>query len=1160
MTFAQRTWIIALLCWTALHAHAGARFERLAPDQSGARQAVHDILQDRQGFLWIATDDGLKKYDGYRFIAYRHEPFDAHSISSDEARFIAEDGEGSLWIIAGGALNRFDRETERFHRYSGDGETAPMNPFVIFCDRSGVIWVGDSRDGLFRYRRDTDRFDRFANDPDDEHSLSDNQVTALFLSSVGELWAATRGGGLNRYNAYAGNFDRFLENPDLGFDLGFHHIPRNLNNSPIIEDEWGHLWIVTYGGGLIRFDANNETFVQYLHDPNDANSIGGNIVFAAFRDSRGLIWLATGDGGVDRFDPKIERFRRFRADPRDPNGLPATALIGVSIAEDVHGNVWFGAKDLGLAMFERGPERFRRFSHSPREPDSISGNQVATMTVDLAENLWIGTANGLNKYSPHKQKFNVTNHSAFFAMDGRPLAIGAICEDGEGDLWIGVRGQGLIRYDPRAGLALAKHRADPDDPARLSSDYINAIAVDRDGAIWAGSRNGLHRFDPGQGSFRRYARDFRRNDSLRSNDIRSLFIDEDGVLWVGSARGGLHRYRPESASFEVFAFERSGEEAYGPNAILGMADGDNGRLWAAHEGGGLHRLDKASGRVRTYRHDLSRPSSLSHDSVSSVLRDSQGRIWAAALGGGLNLHQPETDDFRCFTQNSHGLPSNAIYQMAEDADGRIWLSLNNGLAQFDPVDETVKSYDAGDGLLGNSPAGNALSMGRRNRIYFGGIGGFNDFNPLQLPHNPHPPPVAVTGFKKLDQTMAREIAAGETIPISYRDNYFSIEFAALDFTYPAKNRYAYKLEGFDREWIYKQVRTAEYTNLDDGAYVFRVKAANNDGIWNEAGFSFTVDIAPPFWRTWWFYALEAIAVALLLALAFVYQLRRLQRQKRKELERAEWGRKLQELEYARELQLSMLPNRDYESEILDIFGEMRTATEVGGDYFDYFKLDEDRLCLAIGDATGHGLAAGLVVGMTKLGSALWTRSSHSGLARMLQDLNTALKQTLPRKNVGMGLGAAVIDTRRMQVELAFAGMPYPYHYRAADRRLKPLVMKGPPLGFLSRIHVQSCRVDLAPGDCLVFLSDGIPERFNDQNQLWGSRALEASLAPACRDSRSAERIAKSLLAACDQFANGRDHEDDMTVLALRVKQRAAVGGEPAKKDGPGRLETDAAGV
>jgi len=1135
-------WITAIgwLAWaTASSAWGGVRFERMAERMGAA--AVNHIMQDRLGFLWLATAEGLKKYDGRRLTVYRHEPFDSASLSSNDVRLAVEDRSGYLWLVAGGALNRFDRQTERALRFDAakmDAAAVPPDPLIVFCDRSGSVWVGDGSKGLYRYRPESGDFERFSHNPENGQSLSDNQITAIFQTSSGELWIATLGGGLNRYNPYLNAFDRFLEDDGLGFDLGYHNIPRNPNNPPIVEDDFDQLWIATYGGGLVRFNPNDETFVQYLHDPDDPQSLGSNIVYAIFRDSRGLIWLATADGGVDRFDPEIERFQRFRSKPGAFSGFPTDARSIAAIAEDANGNLWFGGRNFGAAMFERGPERFLRFTHEPGDPHSLSADSVNALFVDRADNLWVGAMRGADKYSPYKQKFRLEESPAFLAPDGQPHPIAALVQDADGDLWVGSQGGGLVRYDLRSGLALRQYRHDLDDPGSLSNDYVNALLADDDGVLWAGTRNGLNRLEPGATAFQRFFRDYRNPDTLRSNDIRALYLDEDGRVWVGSERGGLHRFEPETQRFLAFVFERSQAASYGPSAICGMADGRDGQLWVAHEGGGLHRVDKETGEARHFVHDIHDPASISHDRVSCVWRDSEGRVWVGALGGGLNLFQPQTGGFRHFTRKSHGLADNDIYDLAEDAEGRLWLSLNNGLAVFEPASETFENFDSGDGLLSNAPQANALHRGARGDLFFGGLGGFNFFDPLQLPRNPHPPPVAVTELQRMGQTIYRDLANDVVVPLSYRDAYFSISFAALDFTYPAKNRFAYKLEGFDRDWIYKDEGKAEYTNLGGGVYRFRVKAANSDGVWNEAGLAFTVDIAPPFWLTWWFITIVILAGGFGIAWAFVQQRQRLQSQKRDELARAALNRKLQELEYARELQLSMLPQRNFESESLDVHGLMRTAEEVGGDFYDFFALDEDRFCVIIGDATGHGLAAGLVVGMTKMGSSVWAQSGRLGLADMLKEMNKALKSSLRQKNMGMGMGAAIIDTRTLQVELAFTGMPYPYHFRARDGALRPLVMKGPPLGFLSQIEVQTHRVALAPGDCLVFLSDGIPERFNDRNQLWGARAMEKNLRLVCQGQKAAAAVAEHLLAACDRWANGRFHDDDMTVVALRVKQRA----------------------
>lgn len=1136
------------ILWLMLCAavQAGIRFERLAVERNASQRAINCIFQDRKGYLWFGTDEGLAKYDGYQFTFYKHEPFDPISLSSNMISQIVEDRGGDLWIIAGGQLNRFDRERERFRLYGpGSGQPGHLasEPHVLYLDHYGFIWIGTFSTGLYRYDASADRFIQYLHDPGNDQGPSSDRITALYHGHGGDLWIGTVDGGLNRFDYQSETFTAFFDNPSDDFlDLGPRNIPRNPLLSPIVEDENEMLWVITYGGGLIHFDTRTSNWVQYLHNRRDPHSISNNIVRSIFRDRRGLLWLTTADGGLDVFDPETQNFKKYRSQPGNPLSLQWERLNGLTMAEDSQGNLWLGTRGAGLTMFDRDREIFRHYQHQAENQQSLSDDTISALYIDRSETLWIGTHfGGLNKYSPHKLKFNVYYGNDSGRNSFRKNIIDAIYEDPKSDLWLGTHGEGLIRFDFMTEQVLRRFRHDPDSPDSISDDHIRALMEDDRGELWVGTKNGLNILDRESMAFRHFFNQADDPRGLLSNDVYSLFRDRSGRVWVGTSRGGLHGFNEARGDFDVFDFDPPNVADPQANAVLAVVEEDAGRLWIAHGGVGLHLLDSESGRFETFSHDIDRPGSLSHNQTSSLLKDEQGRIWIGTLGGGLNLWQPATNGFRKFTEKSHGLSSNSVYGILQDGQGRIWLSLGHGLACFHPDEAVFRNYDLADGLLTNSSVGNAFSMSTHGHIFRGGHGGFNRFDPLRLQDNTHRPAVVITAFTKLGEPVPGEIDDGGVVELSYRDNYFTIEYAALDFTDPAKNRYAHMLEEFDKDWKYpEEGRTAEYTNLSGGTYRFKVKASNSDGVWNEIGTSLRIHIRPPFWKTWWFYLLEALAATLVLFAGFALQRKRLQRQKGEALRQLELVRKTEELDYARRVQLSMLPKTNFSDQTMEVYGQMRTATEVGGDYYDFFHLDERRFCLLIGDATGHGFASGLVVGMIKMGAAIWALNGRSDLTGMLRELNLGLKKSVREKNMGMSLGVAVIDLGSSAADLVSAGMPFPYHYQRRKRHLRTLKLKGPPLGFFKNIPTSSESLSLEPGDCLIFLSDGFFERFDPERKMWGGHGMEESLDRICRERTSAAQIAGDLFAGCDRFARGKNQDDDMTALVFCLKDNPRI--------------------
>ncbi len=1109
-------------------------FETLPGSGNHSRGAVSLIFQDSRGFLWFATRDGLDRYDGYRFHSYKHEPFDPLSLSGGEITRIVEDQVNNLWMIVGGVLNRFDPKTERFHRYeqnTGGKGTLHSEPYVLYCDPGGVVWVGSTGTGVYRYERETDNFSQIRFDLENNGSPGANRVTALLRSSSGAMWIGTSGGGLNRFDPEKGTFQHFLDNTGDAFGVGIQHIPRNLQTPSMVEDEDGYLWVITFGGGLVRLHTITGSMRQYLHDPRNSKSLGSNMIRALYRDSRGGIWLATAAGGIDRLDPKSGRFHRFRETLG--SGKRANMFRNMAVAEDADGNIWFNLEKAGLLLFDRAENGFKRHSGSPTGLDV----QVTSLFFDHAGTLWVGTESGeINKYSKYKRKF--------FPFPLQPEAgriitrtvIQSIFQDSGGDLWVGTSQEGLLRLDGVTGHLLRQYKARSSRFRGIAGNRVTAITEDGKGRIWVGTTNGLSVVDRKKGTVETFRKRSKKRD-LASNHIVHLFRDRADRIWVGTTLSGLHYFDLSRKIFKRFDLPGGNKALRGSNLIRAVTEAEDGHYWISHQGQGLHLLDFHTGQVCTYAHEMDNPESLSHNEVTALLRDRRGALWVGTLGGGVNRLLSGTDRFQHFTRKKGGLSGNSVYGLLEDASGRIWLDLNTGLSVMDPENEMFRNYDPGDGLQVTSSEGNAFFRNGQDHFYYGGFGGFNAFSPGELRPNPHPPPLAITGFRKLGTSVSGLFEDGDVVNLNYDDTYFTLEFAALDFTYPAKNTYAFKLEGYDKNWIQGDTdRTASYTNLDGGFYTFRVKGANADGVWNEAGISIFLDIAPPFWKTWWFYSLETLLAAALIVGAFLFQRRRLYYQKLEAIRRLEFDRRVEELEYARKIQLSMLPQQELNHAGMEVFGKMRTATEVGGDYYDFFKLGDGRHGVAVGDATGHGLAAGLVVGMIKMGATVRAAHALHEPAEMVLELNRGLKQSLRERSMGMGLGLVVLDVPRRRAQLAFSGMPFPYHFRTGEKKLIPLVMKGPPLGFFKEITVRTTDIAFEGGDYLILLSDGFHERFDHKMVPWGRTALEHALIRICRFLPPAEEVALSLFEHCDAHAGGRNNDDDMTVVVVRMKE------------------------
>jgi ligand-binding sensor domain-containing protein/signal transduction histidine kinase len=819
------------------------RIEAVSLEQGVSHNFIQCLLQDRQGFLWLGTLLGLVRYDGYTYITYRHDAGNPHSLSHDDISTLHQDDDGNLWIgTFGGGLNKFDPARGNFTRYlhkPADSASIAHGFVLSLCadpTSPDILWVG-TQDGLCKFDKRTQTFTRYRHDPANPASLSHNTVRALHADKSGTLWVGTTGGGLCRFDRENNHFVRYRHDPANPKSLSHDRV------RAIFQESNGAFWIGT-GHGLNRFDPERGEFVSYHRDPANPNSLSGDGVNNIFEDRNGNLWIGT-DRGLNLLQRERNGFVRFFDDSATPSGQGANAVT--AICQDRAGILWIGMYYVGLKKLFAAPPKFTHFFSGEKRPASLSHNYVFAIYEDRAERVWIGSAGGLDLFDEAAKQFKhyLPNFEAQNFMRGRIVT--AIGEDGSGTLWIGTTG-GLQKFDERRNR-FETFRYIKNDTNSLSHDYVTALCADHSGNLWVGTRYGLNYFDLRTGRFTRFKHNPAGPNSLCDNYIASLYEDRSGTLWIGTY-GGL-----SSLSWD----------------------------------------DRHRGRFINFKHDLNDSTSLSHNFCFAIHEDAchGGTFWIAT-GSGLNLFNRVTGTFRHYTEKD-GLPSSVICGILEDANGALWLSTQKGLSRFDPQTETFANFDLSDGLQSNMFHIGASGKRKNGAMLFGGINGVNYFHPRSLTSNPHVPPVVITAFKKFDkgQEVTRDISAAEAITLSYKENFFSFEFAALDFSQPEKNQYAYKLEGLEADWVEAGTRRyAHYTNLAPGEYVFRVKASNNDGLWNEQGAAFGIKINPPFWKTAWFAAICAgmlltivAAVHHLRVRAKIKQLLALERARRMESER-----------------------------------------------------------------------------------------------------------------------------------------------------------------------------------------------------------------------------------------------------------------------------------
>jgi PAS domain S-box-containing protein len=791
---------------------------------------VRTIVQDGRGFLWFGTIDGLNRYDGYQLRVFRHESDNARSLASNFVRALYVDRSGTLWVgTVGGGLDRFEPLTEDFVHYRDD----PKDPeslgaddvHSIAQDRSGALWIATSR-GLDRMDPSTGRFRHYRHDAGNPESLSHDDVYAVLEDARGALWVGTNGGGLDR---------------------------GVLGSEPL-------------------------RFVHYRHDPGDEDSVSSDLVQVLHEAKSGALWIGTWGGGLNRLLPGRDAFERYQSP-----GLPSPNVW--TIREDRGGTLWVGTGGGGLVHLDPSGEIREVYRNDPAVPSSLAHDNVTSVYEDREGLLWIGTGgSGVSVLDRARKPFDPLPFSSSNRPAGGFRDVRAIHEDHEGNLWIGTGGQGLFGVPPEGGPP-RNYRYRPGDRGSLSNDIVLSIAEDSRGVLWIGTMGGLNELDVARERFRRYHHDTADDSSVSDDLIATLLADPDtGSIWVGTSTG-LNRLDPRKGTFQHYPREEEDGSIAPQGGMLILLKDATGGLWL-DESPGLFRFDPTTGRFRGYR--LGSETTASGTPVYAARQDERGRLWLAAASGLLSL-DPESGEVTRFGGDDPSTPLAALTAILEDDEGRFWLASTQGLYRFDPRTKRFRRYDLEEiGLR------QALSQGacrsRTGRFYFGGADGLVTFDPSKIEDVAFAPPVVLTRLELANRAvpigpesvLKQSITETARLTLGPRDRIFSLEFAALSYRAPFRNRYRYRLEGFDRDWteVDGRRRLATYTNLAPGHYVFRVSGSNNDGFWSETGATLAIDVLPSWWQTGWFIGSTVLVGTLLVFGAQRLQVRSLVRRAR----------------------------------------------------------------------------------------------------------------------------------------------------------------------------------------------------------------------------------------------------------------------------------------
>jgi signal transduction histidine kinase/ligand-binding sensor domain-containing protein/DNA-binding response OmpR family regulator len=764
---------------------------------------VRSIIKDSQGFMWFGTFNGLNRYDGKNFKIYRVNT--GNNLSDNFIESLAEDQDGNIWVgTFSGGLNLFNRQTEQFTTFRNDPANSTSisgnKIYAIFADKQKRLWIGtDAGLDLFDYQTKT--FKHYQHTKDNEFSISGGLVSTIFQDHSGRLWVGTNK-GLNIFDPDKNQFKKYFQSDTDKNSLSHNYV------KSIFEDKYGNMWIGTWGGGLNLFDREAQTFEHFQFNPNQPDGLNNNGIMWLGGDQEGDIYIGTEGGGLNIFNVQTRKFTHYVPSLGNPNGIKSNS-IHTLFYDDESGILWLGSYNEGVNFFSRWK---KPFVHYTARENGLSDNHITCIAEDNDGNLWVGTdGGGVNFINERSGVYRYYTHEEKNDKSLSSDAVLSILCDSKNNIWIGTFNGGLDLLN-RSTNSFTHYRYKPNDPNELGGEHVSAIYEDKRGNIWVGTfTGGLHLFR--NGKFTLYKNDPANPNSILDNFIIGIYEDKKGGLLIQTGKG-LEVFDYRTQSFERFnkAFNMNFDV---PIAVL---EDHHGNLWLGSQEMGLFKITRPGNKVRLY-----------------------------------------TD--------KDGLPSNSVSGILEDNTGNLWISTLKGLCRFDnATNNTDESnqfhvYSVEDGLQGTEFKAGAFCKKKNGSLVFGGQNGFNVFDPLAIKDNPFIPPVKITGFKVFNkdvnfgetELLKKPISELESLTLTHRESVFTIEFSALNYMLSQKNQYAYMLEGFDKEWNFVGNQSnATYTNLDAGDYTFKVKAANNDGVWNQTGTAIRITVLPPWWSSVWF--------------------------------------------------------------------------------------------------------------------------------------------------------------------------------------------------------------------------------------------------------------------------------------------------------------------
>lgn len=1089
---------LILLCSYSFVNAQHIRFRRISTNEGLMNSMVNAITQDSAGFMWFACSDGLCRYDGKNFVYFRHNPTDTTTINEGLVRTLHYDADGYLW--AGGAgcglvnINCRTLQLQKLSRLNADSTVfLPSNSVTSIMPYGNSLYISTLDAGIWEYSKQNKKFSKLFG----SNQSSFVPFRNIFITPDGIMWIATSTEGVWKYNLKNKELKKYNESNTSGENIVYNKV-RN-----VFVDNEGWVWLSFWERGNAVLMAGKEHFISNIDNhPFFGKLLKTGLVSQFLQDRENNIWLCTAEEGAVCFNKKNQRIKSYTHNLSDLESIGNNTVL--CAYTDNTGALWFGTWKGGAQVVNPKLKRFGLYIAEDANSQALHNSTVTCFTQLKSGNILMGTGDGISEFNPMKNTFSRFDFDSVNNIYHLQNAhVYSIAEDKNENVWVAVFGSGIYVFNKKKELI---KRFVDDKNGGLSSQIIQKILITKSNKIYAAaSSRGLNIYDSLMDRFHFLIHSEEDSSSLGSNEILCLLEAKNENIWIGTKDGGLNLFNPKTFTFKRFLNEKKN------------------------------------------------PKSLLSNRVNTLCYDKLGGLWIGTDRG--ICRYSETDDsFTNYSQYDELIQSE-IYSINEDEKGNLWLVTSHGLICFNPLNGKIKQYNKSSGIQGGEFIHNATLTLKDKRICIGGLSGFNIFQPSEITDIPNNANIVFTGFSVLNKPFNTEKDAAfvNQLTLSYKDYFFSVNFSHLDFSNPSQNTYAYKLEGFNTDWVYiGTTQSVTFTNLNPGNYVLRIKAANSMGEWSTRQAVLKITIIPPFWKTWWFYSLCILASVLLLYLFVKYREKKLQHEKLKlEQKVEERTKELQHeklkveeankdikdsITYAKRIQDAILPSVEFmDTHMPEHFVLYKPKDIISGDFYWMDKLG-NTLFFAAADCTGHGVPGAMV--SVVCSNALNKTVVELGVTEpgcILDTVRKIVVQTFEKsdKNVKDGMDISLCRLEILNSKLEWAGANNPL-WLIRNNELTEIKPNKQPIGKVENPKPFTTHtLELQAGDTIYIFTDGFADQFGgEKGKKFMYKPLKNLLLSIQNNNMNEQK--RMLEKEFDKWKGNLEQVDDVCIIGVRI--------------------------